>query len=65
MGKEAITFGNNENEERKFHHRKSLILLEDVDINKMQVSSMVFSGKTNTNILMITKMMIIKLIHYA
>ena len=29
-------------EKHKFHHRKNLILLEDVDTKKIQVSSMVF-----------------------
>ena len=29
MGKEIITFGNNEIEKQKFHHGKNLILLED------------------------------------
>lgn len=40
MSKENITFNNIEIEKRKFHHRKSLILLEDVDTDKIQVSNM-------------------------
>ena len=47
MSKENITFNNIEIEKRKFHHRKNLILLEDVDTDKIQVSSSVFSGEEN------------------
>ena len=32
MGKEVITFVGIEVKKHKFHHRKGLILLEDVDI---------------------------------
>ena len=45
MGKEIVLFGNIEIERRKFNHRKNLILLEDVDIGKIQVSNMVYSGE--------------------
>ena len=44
MSKEIIAFGNIEIEKRKFHHYKNLILLEDVDIDKIQVL-VVFSGE--------------------
>ena len=44
MGKE-IMFGNTEIEKRKFHHCKNIILLEDLDIDKIQVSSMASSGE--------------------
>ena len=44
MSKEIIAFGNIEIETRKFHHCKNLILLEDVDIDKIQVL-VVFSGE--------------------
>ena len=33
MSKTIIAFGNIENEKRNFHHRKSLILLEDIHID--------------------------------
>ena len=46
-------------EKHKLHRRKNLILLEDVDIKKIQISSMVSSGKRNINILLLTKIMII------
>ena len=39
------------------------LFLEDVDIKKMQVSSMVSSGGKNIYILLVTKMMIRKLNH--
>ena len=45
MGKEIIMFGDIEIEKRKFYHRKNLILLNDVDIEKMQVSGMAYSGE--------------------
>ena len=46
MGKEIITFGDMEVEEKnKFHHRKNLILLEDVDTKKIQASNMVSSSE--------------------
>ena len=44
MGKE-IMFGNNDIEKRKFHHCKNIILLEDLDIDKIRVSSMASSGE--------------------
>ena len=47
MGKEIITFGNVETEKRKFSHDKNHIFLKDVDIDNMQVSSMVSSGEEN------------------
>ena len=44
MGKE-IMFGNTEIEKQKFHHCKNIILLEDLDIDKIRVSSMASSGE--------------------
>ena len=44
MDKEIITFYI-EIEKRKLHYNKNLILLEYVDIDNMQVSSMVSSGE--------------------
>ena len=37
-------FGNTEIEKHKFHDRKHLILLEDVDIDNVLISSMASSG---------------------
>ena len=34
MGKEIITFADNEIEQKKFYHRKNLVLLEDEDTDK-------------------------------
>ena len=45
MGKEIMTFGNTEIEKQKFDHGKNLALLEDLYIDKIQVSSMVSSGE--------------------
>ena len=52
MGKEIVKFGNIKIGKRNFHHRKNLILLEDLDIDNMQVSSIVCSSKKNINILL-------------
>ena len=43
MNKNIITFGGTDIEKFKFHHRKNLVLLEDVDTQKTQVSNMVSS----------------------
>ena len=59
MGKES------EVEKHKFHHHKNLILLEVIDVKNIQLSSMVFSGKKNMNVLLVTKAMIRKLNHYT
>ena len=41
MGKEIIVCGKIEIEKYKFHHHKNLILLEDVNIDSIGVSSLV------------------------
>ena len=41
MSKAIIKFGDIKVKKYKFHHRKNLILLEDVEIKKMQVSNTV------------------------
>ena len=43
MSKEMITFGNIEIE--KFHHQKNMILLEDIDIDSLLISTTVFFGE--------------------
>ena len=67
MGKEIITLGDTEIKKLKFCHCNNLILLEDVDIDKTQMSSMLSSSeKKIINILWVIKMiMIIKLNHYT
>ena len=45
MSKEVIAFDNIKIEKRKFRNRKNLILLEDVDIENILISSMVSSGE--------------------
>ena len=47
MHKNITTFSDTDNEKHKLHHRKNLVLLEDVDIEKIQVSSMVSLGEKN------------------
>ena len=46
-GKEIITVGGIEVGKRRFHHRKNLIFLEDIDFQKIQVSCMISSGEKN------------------
>ena len=65
MGKEIKTFGDIEVEKHKFHHRKNLVSLKDVDIKKIQAPSMVSFGKKITNILLVTMRTITKLSHHA
>ena len=43
--RKLIVFGNIEIKKLKFHHHKNLTLLEDVDINNIQVCSMVSSDE--------------------
>ena len=47
--KNVTTFGDIEVEKRKFCHCKNLELLEYVDIDNIEVSSMVSSGEKNYN----------------
>ena len=44
ISKKNTSLGNIEIEKRIFHHRKNLILLEDVDIDNMLIFSMISSG---------------------
>ena len=64
MGKEIITFGDFEIAKHKFHHRKNLTFLEDVNIEKYKCLVWLLDAKKIIKILMNTKMMIIKLSHY-
>ena len=63
--KEIIDFGNIEIQKRKFHQCKNLISLQDVDIDNMYVPGMVSPGEKIINILLVIKMIIIKINHYA
>ena len=45
MGKEVLKFGDIEIEKNKFYHHESLILLKDVDIEKVLVSNKISSGE--------------------
>ena len=47
MGKEILTFGDIEMEKNRFYRRKSIIFLEDVDIEKLLVSNNISSGEKN------------------
>ena len=64
MEKEILTFGDIEVEKNKFYHDKSSIFLKDVDIEKLLVSSKIFSGEETINTLLVTCIIIIKLSHY-
>ena len=66
MGKEIIAVGVTETEKKKFHYCKNLILSGDVDIKKYRcLASTVSSGVKSYKWLLVTKMAIIKLNHYA
>ena len=45
MGEEILTFGDIENEKKKFYRRKTPILLGDVDIEKVSVSNKIYFGE--------------------
>ena len=47
MSKELTVFGNTDIAKPKFHHRKNLILPEDLDIDKILRSSRVSSSEKN------------------
>ena len=47
MSKELTVFGNTEIAKPKTHHRKNLILPEDLDIDKILRSNRVSSSKKN------------------
>ena len=47
MGKEIFTFGDIEIEKNKLCHHKSLILLKDVETEKVLVSDKISSGEKN------------------
>ena len=66
ISKEITTFDNIKIEKHKFHNCKNLTLLKDVDIEKISgVSKTFLLVKKNMNILLVTKMRIIKLNNYA
>ena len=47
MGKEILTFKDNEIEKNKFYHHKTPIFLGDVDIEKVLISNKIFFGEKN------------------
>ena len=57
-----VTFDDIEMQKNTFYRHKSLILLKDVDIEKVLVSNKIYFGKKST--LLVTCIMIIKLSHY-
>ena len=63
MNKDIITFANIETEKHNFHYLKSLIMMDDVDIDIIQISKDFLPGKIIINTLLVTKMMIIKTRH--
>ena len=63
MGKEVSMFGRTEIEKDKFYRYKSLIFLEDVNINNMLLSNKISSGGKTINTFLVTCMMVIKKIY--
>ena len=47
MGKEILTFGNNEIEKNKFYRHETPIFLGDIDIEKVLVSKKISFGEKN------------------
>ena len=47
MGKEIITFGDNEIEKRKFRRYKNQIFKKDVDIDNIVICNKICSGEKN------------------
>ena len=45
VGKTIVTFGNTEVEKQKFHQHKNLILIHDVNIDRIVVSKVPFGKK--------------------
>ena len=62
MGKEILTLGNIQIE-NKFYHHKTPILLEDVEAGKVLVSDKISFSKKNVSTLLVTCTIIIKLSH--
>ena len=56
MGKPFIKSGLTEIEKHKFHQHETLVLTENIDIDKIVGSNKVCFGKTSFNILLLTKM---------
>ena len=63
MGKEILTFGDIEIKKKIFHWPKSLIFLNDADIERELISKKISSGEKKY--LLVTYIMIIKLSHYT
>ena len=63
MNKEFLIFGNIEIDECKFHYLKNPIWIDDVDIDRILISSKVSFDKDDLENFLVTKMMIIKLGH--
>ena len=47
MGKEILTFGDNENEKNKFFRHKAPIFWKDVDIERVLLSNKISFGEKN------------------
>ena len=56
MDKKVIMFDDTETEKCEFCQHKSLILLSNIDINKLIASNKVSFGKKNVNIFMVVMM---------
>ena len=56
MDKKVIMFDDTETEKCEFCQHKSLVLLSNIDINKLIASNKVSFGKKNVNIFMVVMM---------
>ena len=57
------TFGDIKIEKHKFHYDKNPVLKDNIDINKVLVPNKVSPGKENIKSLLVTKVMVIKIVH--
>ena len=64
MGKDILTFGNIEIEERKIYCNKTPIFLKYVCIKKVLVSNKIIFGEENYKTWLVTCITIIKASHY-
>ena len=64
MGKQFLTLGDVEIENKKSYHHESPILLKDVKIERVLISNKISSGEKTINTLLVTCIIIINFSYY-
>ena len=59
----SLTFGDIKIERHKFRYDKNPVFKDNIGINKVSVPNKVSPGKENINTLLVTKVMVIKIVH--